>query len=514
MTRAFVRPTSARKSIRPLSPSDREMKKPAFDPKRPLSSRRRPPPTATFSFGSAKWRLFGLMLAVLVVIRMAEAARDPKSWNFLFSKGPTETVEKVEAEPDSKIPFKPSATHYDPPGTFVAAHIKPAGAHFTAQNLDQPIDASAVKKDDHAAVDSAWREAWRDIFPRLANEDRALFYRSLKAARDGAVLDEKYRAPLAALLETLDRTWTGYQAEATGSLNDLSDQEKVAWLDVLRQLAVRWTESLAPALKALSGGEKPSGDQLTALADIQSLLDQILLAAVKDDSVWRTGEAEIWFRMVERVQAWKSNDPELAKVPEATYVQLFKQSHAYRGETVRVKGNVREAWHIKAWDNWCGVEGYYVFVLKPPEATSPIFIYALELPPGFPPVNDLDKNREGTKMNEEIEFTGVFFKRWAYPGKDGSFTAPLLVAKVGKWSRSVRPFQEPVTAEKWQSLLTLAICMCAALSVGVLVIWRYQFRRGPRMHESPDLAAELRALEKLPTGPTVKEQLRDLENQG
>ena len=28
-----------------------------------------------------------------------------------------------------------------------------------------------------------------------------------------------------------------------------------------------------------------------------------------------------------------------------------------------------------------------------------------------------------------MEITGYFFKRWAYPGKDGTFTAPLIFAK-------------------------------------------------------------------------------------
>ena len=89
----------------------------------------------------------------------------------------------------------------------------------------------------------------------------------------------------------------------------------------------------------------------------------------------------------------------------------------------------------------------------------------------------------GDNMREDAEFTGFFFKRLAYVAKDGSRTAPLLLAKTATWTRSsyeVARTSESSSIRGMSMLVGLMILFAAAVAVGLsaLVYWGSQ-RRPP-----------------------------------
>jgi hypothetical protein len=139
---------------------------------------------------------------------------------------------------------------------------------------------------------------------------------------------------------------------------------------------------------------------------------------------------------------------------------------------VRIRGAARMAYHVDAPPNIVGVEGYYVFVLMPEGGpNSPIMIYTLELPPGFPEVKDKTADGGMTELNEEVEFTGYFVKRMAYLAQDGTRVAPLLVAKSPVWTpRIVRA--DP-TLPDWRTFSLIAAALATlSVCVAMFVYWR------------------------------------------
>jgi hypothetical protein len=100
------------------------------------------------------------------------------------------------------------------------------------------------------------------------------------------------------------------------------------------------------------------------------------------------------------------------------HTQLFHDPDDYRGQVVTIRGTVRFA----------SYDDHYVLWIRPEgEPTSPIVIYALELPPGFPRIEP--STAELTKLQEEVEVSGIFVKRGSYLAQDGPRTAPLIVAR-------------------------------------------------------------------------------------
>ena len=105
------------------------------------------------------------------------------------------------------------------------------------------------------------------------------------------------------------------------------------------------------------------------------------------------------------------------------YLQLFKQPDDYRCRVVSVKGTVKLAYRVAAEPNYLGVNEYVVYVIHPAAGPgSPIIVYALAAPAGFPAIANRDRDGKTTKLDEDVELTGVFFKRWAYQGQDGTYT--------------------------------------------------------------------------------------------
>jgi hypothetical protein len=97
---------------------------------------------------------------------------------------------------------------------------------------------------------------------------------------------------------------------------------------------------------------------------------------------------------------------------------------------------------------------------------SPIVVYSLDLPQGFPPIKDKYADGELTTLNEEVEFTGYFFKRWAYPTEHDIQVAPLLLARAPRWQA---PVVSSVDEPSWPTLLGL-VAISAVLGIGIALV--------------------------------------------
>jgi hypothetical protein len=238
--------------------------------------------------------------------------------------------------------------------------------------------------------------------------------------------------------------------------------------------------------------------------------DAGLLAAIQDDTpVFRPAEREAWFHELERVRDVDEQTLERSALHDVAYLQLHKQPADYRGKVVTVKGTVRQAYRTPATENDLGVKEYCVYVLQPvgqPDAV--IWVYALDAPPGFPRLGADGADPKG-KMRQNVEATGIFFKRCAYAARGGTYTAPVLMAKAPRWQPepvAARPSDRVTPFELVGGLLVamlLAICIAA-------VMWK---RSGRSRLTGQHRSVGFEKLGPLEMGPSPEEKIRELERQ-
>jgi hypothetical protein len=208
------------------------------------------------------------------------------------------------------------------------------------------------------------------------------------------------------------------------------------------------------------------------------------LQTIRDDTVFRRAETEAWFSWFGLLtSAVEMKSVAGIQPTPVNFLQLFRQPDENRGRLVRVSGVVRRAHQVAAQPNDQGIAHFYQCWLFPDEVGgNPIVIYALDMPDGFP---------IGMGLREEVAFTGLFFKRWAYQAKGGIMTAPLVLAANGAWTP--RPLPTPI---RLPSLPWVAAALGLAAVVGGGIAWLvYQqsnaqgvIARGKRIRDLPDKA--------------------------
>lgn len=214
------------------------------------------------------------------------------------------------------------------------------------------------------------------------------------------------------------------------------------------------------------------------------------LAAIRDDSYFRNDEAKAWFALLDILRQTDEGELERRSLGRVAYVQLFRQPNTYRGELVTVVGTVRRAHRLSAPKNDVGIERYYQLWLQPADnPSSPMVIYCLGLPEGFP---------TGMGLAEDVRITGFFFKRWAYRAADTLRTAPTLLAKTVVWSpAATMPADVPPDPSNLPWIVAAALLL-SGLVVGYVYYRTRPTPRGPG-EPSPDFAMISATGEKHPT---------------
>jgi hypothetical protein len=311
-------------------------------------------------------------------------------------------------------------------------------------------------------------------------------------------------------LASARQLWEDYQGAAFQSLATLPAGDQAEWVDILRQTNHRWSVDIEPSLKALLDGRTLSENEEALLASFQSTLDEIALARIEDDTVFlRPAEREIWLRLEGKVRDATPAALDGQAVGNVGYLQLFKQPDEYRGQAVTIRGTVKSAYRVQAHPNYLGTAERIVLWIAPEGGpTSPIVVYALEIPEGFPTI---PSNQDGTmtKLDEPVTVTGFFLKRGAYLGKDATYAAPLLIARSPTWQPTstlaeIRSGEIP----QWLGWVAGVAVVFALFASAAIYL---QTRRKPSAADSRLTAAP--RLSGIEVGPSTSEALRQLESQ-
>jgi hypothetical protein len=363
-------------------------------------------------------------------------------------------------------------------------------------------------------VARAWEQGWKDVYNRLAPAEQSLLFEMLHASRNHQALPADKGTAAADLLAQLGTLWEDYQALAFQSVAELTGDDKSLWVDVLRQVNGRFANEVRPALQSVVDGRTATGAEERAIAGLQTTLDKLTTAKIEDDTVFRPAEREIWFRELARV---RDADPAALRqqsVGPVAYLQLHKQPTDYRGDVVTVEGTVKLAYRVQAPENYLGITEYFVLWVHPAGGpNAPIVVYSLAVPPGFPAIKDKDQDRGTTTLHEDVIVTGVFFKRWAYPGKDGTYTAPLIVANVPTWTsteQAVDLARQPLGPREYAAMVIAALVMSLCVTA---VLWRRSRRVRPVAEAFGPGAPNLSALREAAIAPSPEETLRNLERE-
>jgi hypothetical protein len=404
---------------------------------------------------------------------------------------------------DNRLAEQGLRTAADPAGTFIAA----SDSKSDAQSANSTAQLNPVQR--------AWEQGWKDVFSRLPADDQSLLFEMLHAAMAHQTLSPDKTKAASELIEHGHRLWDDYQAVAFQSVADLKGDDQAQWIDVLRQVNERFANDVRPALSAIVDGRTPTEAEHAALGGLQTTLVALTLAQVQDDTVvFRPAEREIWFYELARVRDFEAGQLDKASLGRVAYLQLFKQPADYRGKLVTVLGTVRLAYRVPAPPNYLGVKEYSVYWIHPAGGPdSPLIVYAIGTPPGFPSLAARNgaAHQSSATLREDVEVTGVFFKRCAYAAKGGTYTAPLLIANVPKWRRPQTanvPIRAPFTPLELAAgvIVALLLAICATA-----VLWKRSrhSRRAIALQRTGGFAP----LGNLTVGPSPEESIRELERQ-
>ena len=182
-----------------------------------------------------------------------------------------------------------------------------------------------------------------------------------------------------------------------------------------------------------------------------------------------------------------------------------------------MRGEVRKAYRVQAPANQLDIPQYYVLVIRPSGGgTTPLIVYCLQPPSGFPSLPDKDIDRSTTDMNDVVQVTGYFFKSWAHVGTQGQmFSSPLMLANSFQWlphetmaTTSAKPASQlPVWA-----IFAIPLILAVGLTGGVYLLSRWKGQTATDISPT-DISQHLAGLSDDEVAPPTREALQQLAEQ-
>lgn len=416
--------------------------------------------------------LAGLLLLVLLMMREAQKAEN-FHWLWYLQGQPIPEGQEPGLDTRLRRQVQPHATDsgLGPLVMGIRADQQAAPTAILPEVTDPPDPSS-----DGAPLAQAKTDAWSGLIQAMDQDMRQRFLSGLKSARDGQPVDPAIRPAWTDLTKWLDEGWNHYLQQARQSLEDeeiaLTENERSQWLDILDQMQQHWRGHSLPALQGLDETPPSTAADQAEIRRIQSELDTVFMAEIRDNTVFRAAETDAWFRLLERLAGNDVGDPSQIAPPVVSFGQLFKQPDVYRGRLVTVQGTAKRAEFMEAPENIYGISNYFRLWLQPSGSNSPIVVYSLEIPERFPAATIAQAPGSYVDMDEAVEITGFFFKRWPYAAQDGTRLAPVLLSRTVSWSPDRIGLADPESLPGWTFWLVLfAGTAVFGAAVAALAYW-------------------------------------------
>ncbi|NLF08367.1 MAG: hypothetical protein GX594_10365 [Pirellulaceae bacterium] len=202
-----------------------------------------------------------------------------------------------------------------------------------------------------------------------------------------------------------------------------------------------------------------------------------LFHSVRDKTLFSSDDHASSYNLLDVLNRTAERQLRAAAAKDVTYAQLFRQPRYYRGRLVTVSGRVAGVRRMQLPSNQYGLTHYFEVVLYPNvRPLSPILLYSLNLPEGFP---------TGEGLSEKAEAAGFFFKNGVYRSGDGFRIAPTVLTKTLRWEKPPPPAEKPAIEGR---MILLGIVIAALLAM--VTAW-YVYRQtkptaAPLPEQSPN----------------------------
>ncbi|MBN1395269.1 MAG: hypothetical protein JW959_09615 [Pirellulales bacterium] len=216
-------------------------------------------------------------------------------------------------------------------------------------------------------------------------------------------------------------------------------------------------------------------------------VDPALLDSVRDDTFDSRDDRAPALALLNVLNTTEEQELRASSTGRITYAQLFNQPAYYRGRLVTVAGVVRRVKPFELPKNKYGVHRYnraWLFPIDNPR--SPVIIYCLQLPDGFP---------VGTAISEQAEVVGFFFKKEAYMAQDTLRTAPMILAKTLQWEKRPAIVEEPR-----HDVRTIILIAAAAALLALMTAWFVHVRTRPSHPVLPDRPPDFELMKEMDRG--------------
>jgi hypothetical protein len=234
-------------------------------------------------------------------------------------------------------------------------------------------------------------------------------------------------------------------------------------------------------------------------------VDAKLLAEIEDNSALKPSEQPARLQLLGLLRRSDPRSLEEASLGEPAFIQLMKQTDAFRGQLVTIRGQVQGVYTVEAPKNDQGIRELHQLWIAPGARDGAIVVDCLDLPKTFP---------QGANLHEQVTLTGFFFKRLAYyyePEKQMR-VAPYVLAEQIDWTPQPVAAEEPAQESRLKGIVwAISIALVAAV---VLMLFLLRGRRSvnpyrPAEHHSHGRGfAALDDLRQLEVSPEVSEALR------
>jgi hypothetical protein len=149
-------------------------------------------------------------------------------------------------------------------------------------------------------------------------------------------------------------------------------------------------------------------------------LDHDLMQPVRDDTFFHRSESAAWFHLIDILGSSSAEQLSAHSIGPVSYLQIYRQTAAYRGRLVDLTGVVRRAEKVAAPENELGIRDYWqAWLFTAAKPSDPIVVYLLEIPD--------EVETAAPNQTVAVSLTGFVFKRWTYQAVGGLAVAPVVI---------------------------------------------------------------------------------------
>lgn len=192
------------------------------------------------------------------------------------------------------------------------------------------------------------------------------------------------------------------------------------------------------------------------------------ISRVVDGSVWRSEDADALYYMLGTAQ-----DIDPSDAARVAIVPLLQQPDVYRGQGIRLRGNVMRSEPVVAAENEFGIAKYWNLWIRPDDGGDRPLLAVVE---------DVGSRIEAIGQGDDpaiepvqVHVVGRFLKRLAYRSSIGADLAPVIVGiavVADEQTSRIQNVEEQPAVTQTRMVLGIVLSCVIGLALAGIAMWR------------------------------------------